>query len=564
VESRLILDRYRPLHTVGEGGFGTVVLAWDTRMQRRVAIKRLPLPRDGAGCTSHPPGLVEARTGAMLNHPAIVTVLDFDTDADEAFLVMEYIDGSSLASILDHLDGPLEPDEASAIAEALTDALEFAHDNGVLHLDIKPENVLVTQDGRVKVADFGVAALTSLAGSGDSRGGTSGFMPPEQLAGRAVDARSDEWALATLVSEALEGSDVAPELERVLEAAMAPEPHDRYHSVKAFHDELLPLLGDPLAGRDSLASVVAELTGDDVDAEADLQRVGLWDRAGGRAGSALLRSAATIEAAGLAFAGLAPFALDPLALGAAIALVALAAALAPSLGVGLGLVCLVAGVGVADSVGVASLVALATGTWWWLLARRSPGAAVLPLAAPVLAAARVGLAQPLVAGFALRPLAAAVSALFGGGLAYVAAAATGASAPYLQVLPRIALDPLHAAFSTSALSELATSPSAYVALMGWPLAASVMSAACSKATRFGAVVGALVGSALLAGSHYAAAQLGIASGDAAARDWWSASLALPAGASLILVLVVITLGAPLRSEPDHDLETHEPDDQDHS
>ena len=97
MEQQLILDRYRPLEDLGEGGSGTVVLAWDTRMQRRVAIKRMSLPVDRLGRPLlNSPGLAEARTAALLNHPSIVTVFDFETDADEAFLIMEHADGASL------------------------------------------------------------------------------------------------------------------------------------------------------------------------------------------------------------------------------------------------------------------------------------------------------------------------------------------------------------------------------------------------------------------------------------------------------------------------------------
>ena len=167
VEQQLILDRYRPLAELGEGGYGVVVLAWDTRMQRRVAIKRLPLPLDARGAVLHnPPGLAEARTAAMLNHPAIATVYDFATDSDEAFLIMEFVDGCSLEALLGRIRGPLDADESAAVVGAVADALEFAHDNGVLHLDVKPGNVLVARDGRIKVADFGMAELSSATGHG--------------------------------------------------------------------------------------------------------------------------------------------------------------------------------------------------------------------------------------------------------------------------------------------------------------------------------------------------------------------------------------------------------------
>ncbi|MDO9174754.1 MAG: protein kinase, partial [Actinomycetota bacterium] len=113
MEHPLILDRYRPLEDLGHGGFATVTLAWDTRMQRRVAIKRLDLPRDQkSGAIIHDPrGLAEARTAALLNHPSIVTVYDFATDADEAFIIMEYVDGASLERVLDDISGALTVEE---------------------------------------------------------------------------------------------------------------------------------------------------------------------------------------------------------------------------------------------------------------------------------------------------------------------------------------------------------------------------------------------------------------------------------------------------------------------
>nr|MDA3936803.1 serine/threonine-protein kinase [Actinomycetota bacterium] len=202
MEQQLILDRYRPLEDLGEGGYGSVVLAYDTRIQRRVAIKRLPTMGVRSRRQTAPSGLVEARTAAMLNHPSIVTVYEWDTDSDEAFIIMEFVDGATLADILD-AEGALSVDQAAAALEAVSSAIAFAHDNGVLHLDIKPENVLVTRDGRVKVADFGVSTLSAAMGHGVAEGGTLGYMPPEQLSGGEVDERTDEWALASVLYECL-------------------------------------------------------------------------------------------------------------------------------------------------------------------------------------------------------------------------------------------------------------------------------------------------------------------------------------------------------------------------
>ena len=182
MDQSLILDRYRPLAELGSGGHATVTLAYDTRMGRRVAIKRLPLPRDAHGRPVRT-GLAEARTVAMLNHPAIVTVYEWESDADEAFLIMEPSTASRSRELLDHL-GRLDLDEAAAVLEPVADALAFAHDNGVLHLDIKPANVLVTRDGAVKVTDFGISALTGVEGTASAAEGTSASCRPSSSAAR--------------------------------------------------------------------------------------------------------------------------------------------------------------------------------------------------------------------------------------------------------------------------------------------------------------------------------------------------------------------------------------------
>jgi len=576
VESQLILERYRPLTELGEGGFGTVVLAWDTRMQRRVAIKRLPLPLDARGIPQRPPGLAEARTAALLNHPSIVTVFDFDTDADEAFIVMEHVDGVSLGQLLDSVNGPLTLDETAAIVESVAAALEFAHDNGVLHLDIKPENVLVTRDGHVKVTDFGIAELSSLAGHGAAYGGTPGYMPLEQLQGKTVSARTDEWALAALAFEALTGDNPFAEdsaeaaavrlstydvpvlshfersmprpIDDVMLAALDNHPAERYESVGEFADALMPHLGDSDAGRLSLAEMVDALIDEDADLDPGLDSVGIWDRLGGRLGSLLLRVVAATESGWLAWTGLTPFALDTPALLGAVGLVAAAGALAPSLGVGLGLGCLIAGVFASGAWPVGIVVLLGGTAWWWLVARRSAGAAVLPMAAPVLAVSRMSLAQPLLAGFALTPVPAAVTALLGGVLASLASAVSAKGVPYLSVWAPYALDIWRADLAMASIRTLATSPSAYVALAGWPVAAVIMSVACGRATRLGALVGTVGGSAALAGA-YLLADL-IATGNSTVGQWAGNDLLVGIVASLILVLLVAMLGAPIRAEKD--------------
>ncbi|HSQ21917.1 MAG TPA: protein kinase, partial [Coriobacteriia bacterium] len=138
MDQPLILDRYRPLAELGAGGHGTVTLAYDTKMARRVAIKRLQIPTADTARTRTRTGLAEARTAALLNHPGIVTVHEWESDGGEAFIVMEFLDGLSVADLLDETGQPLDEDCAAAVLSTVVAAVSFAHANGVLHLDLKP------------------------------------------------------------------------------------------------------------------------------------------------------------------------------------------------------------------------------------------------------------------------------------------------------------------------------------------------------------------------------------------------------------------------------------------
>lgn len=292
--SRELLKRYQPLETLATGGFGSIEICRDTHLRRRVAIKRIPLI-NGAGMPASDimDVLREAHTAAMLQHPNIVQVIDFTHDTAYAYLVMEYVDGMSLAEFLHRVDGhSLTFDEAAAIADALGQALTFAHSNGVLHLDIKPANVLIDHSGNVKLTDFGMARLSSAGGFGGSRGGTIGYMPPEQLdiETGTVDERADVFALACVIYEGLCGSapfmaatpadsldriiggatypselipHFPPGAESALMSALSPMPQDRPNSIEAFCDQLLAGLGSVREGRRSLEQMVGELSDDE-------------------------------------------------------------------------------------------------------------------------------------------------------------------------------------------------------------------------------------------------------------------------------------------------------------
>jgi len=296
--SRELLKRYQPLETLATGGFGSIEICRDTHLRRRVAIKRIPLI-NGAGMPASDimDVLREAHTAAMLQHPNIVQVIDFTHDTAYAYLVMEYVDGMSLAEFLHRVDGhSLTFDEAAAIADALGQALTFAHANGVLHLDIKPANVLIDHSGNVKLTDFGMARLSSAGGFGGSRGGTIGYMPPEQLdiETGTVDERADVFALACVIYEGLCGSapfmaatpadslgriiggatypselilHFPPGAEAALMSALSPMPQDRPSSIEAFCDQLLAGLGSVREGRRSLEQMVGELSDDECAAD---------------------------------------------------------------------------------------------------------------------------------------------------------------------------------------------------------------------------------------------------------------------------------------------------------
>ena len=291
--SRELLRRYQPLETLATGGFGSIEICRDTHLRRRVAIKRIPLINGvGMPASDIMDVLREAHTAAMLQHPNIVQVIDFTHDTAYAYLVMEYVDGMSLAEFLHRVDGhSLTFDEAAAIADALSQALAFAHSNGVLHLDIKPANVLIDHSGNVKLTDFGMARLSSAGGFGGSRGGTIGYMPPEQLdiETGTVDERADVFALACVIYEGLCGNapfmaaTPADSLDRIIGgatypseliphfppgaeaalSALSPMPQDRPNSIEAFCDQLLAGLGSVREGRRSLEQMVGELSNDE-------------------------------------------------------------------------------------------------------------------------------------------------------------------------------------------------------------------------------------------------------------------------------------------------------------
>ena len=203
---QMLSGRYRLQSVLGRGGMATVWRGTDERLARPVAVKVLD-----RSATTEPHAVrrfdQEARTAGRLTHPHIVAVHDVGVDNDLPYLVMELVEGLSLAALLDR--GPLPVDQAARIAAQVCDALAAAHAHGVVHRDIKPANILLTSSGVAKVCDFGIARLMSQQQAGLTAPhtviGTSSYMAPEQAIGAAVDARTDLYALGCVLYAMLTG-----------------------------------------------------------------------------------------------------------------------------------------------------------------------------------------------------------------------------------------------------------------------------------------------------------------------------------------------------------------------
>lgn len=205
----VFVGRYRLLSTLGQGAMGSVFLAWDPSLQRHVAIKTLHLDAlDAHQQASLAEALsAEAVKVAKLQHQSIVGVHDLVAAGEFVFVVMEYVEGGNLRGLIDQ-QGALEPAEIVLIARAMLGALHVAHRSGLLHLDIKPGNLLVSPEGEVKLADFGVSAWRSELPellSREGAAGTPGFIAPEYLDGEAPSERSDLFSLGVVLVECMTG-----------------------------------------------------------------------------------------------------------------------------------------------------------------------------------------------------------------------------------------------------------------------------------------------------------------------------------------------------------------------
>ena len=199
--------RYELQRRLARGGMADVFLARDRLLDRPVAIKVL-FPDLAADTAFVERFRREAQAAANLNHPNIVSIFDWGQQDDTYFIVMEFIDGRSLADLI-RTQGVLDADRAAEVASEVAAALGIAHRSGVIHRDVKPGNVLITSDGQVKVADFGIATVLSDTNTDLTRAGTvmgtATYFSPEQAQGRSVDARSDLYSLGAVLFEMVVG-----------------------------------------------------------------------------------------------------------------------------------------------------------------------------------------------------------------------------------------------------------------------------------------------------------------------------------------------------------------------
>jgi eukaryotic-like serine/threonine-protein kinase len=207
LHDRLLAERYRVIRSLGAGGMAAVLLCEDERLGRRVAVKRLHAesPADTARRFVR-----EAKLGAALSHPNLVTVLDTVTDEEGVLIVMEYVPGESLAAALRL--GPLGAGRTLSVVRDVASALDHVHSHGVVHRDVKPGNVLLREDGTAKLVDLGIATAvdsTRITRTGVVMG-TAPYLAPEQLDGGDVGPPGDVYALAAVAFEAFGGRKARP------------------------------------------------------------------------------------------------------------------------------------------------------------------------------------------------------------------------------------------------------------------------------------------------------------------------------------------------------------------
>jgi eukaryotic-like serine/threonine-protein kinase len=315
--------RYRLVELLGQGGMATIYRARDNQLERDVAVKVLR-PEYGADPDFIDRFRHEAQSAASLNHPGIVAVYDYGTDPAGPFIVMELVEGEDLATII-RRTGALPPRAAARLVAQAARALTAAHDRGFVHRDVKPGNILVTREGRVKVTDFGIARALSesaLTLPGTTLGSVH-YFSPEQARGELATQASDIYSLGIVLYELLTGrrpwtgdtaaaiatarltgsvpspsavhGGIPPTLESIDRKALAPNPDERFASAAEMAEALEGFLGEERGDQGSRAAAAGVVGG------AGL--AGAAAGAAGAAGGASAAGAAGVAGAGAAAAG---------------------------------------------------------------------------------------------------------------------------------------------------------------------------------------------------------------------------------------------------------------------
>ena len=557
---RLVLDRYRLERKLGSGGFGTVWLAHDEKLDRMVAVKRIGVEDPSIATRAER----EAKAAARLSHPSIVALYESQAAEDAVFLVSELVRGRTLRQLLD--DGELSDRDVLLIGVALCDALAHAHGRGVVHRDVKPANVLVPDDGGVaKLTDFGIARLLgedALTRTGDVVG-TLAYMAPEQAEGQPAGEPADLYALALVLYEALSGTnpvrgrtpaatvrrvgvrlpalgrlrrDLPLDLCDALDRAVQPDPKAR-GTVKQLKAVLKAHVEDVGDEAGTVEASALEPLGLGLAREpraplADVAPRGPWSRRGVAAALAFV----LVTAATATLGPPVPFA--PAVLGAATALVVGAF---PRAGWAASALAVLAWLLADGRTGDAVVLAAAAAPVVPLLRRAAPGWLSVPAAAPGLGALALAGAFPALAGQARRAADRAVLGALGAWWLLLAEPVAGTDllfGPAPDTLPRDQ-------FGTSA--GVAVEHVLAPAVTGGALALAALWAAAAVVLPF-LVRGRLLGLDLLAAAAWAT---GLGVGTQALADalgWAPSPTGVVAGAVVAGILAVLAAASRPRAD----------------